>query len=211
MAQLSEASQGALQEEMLFSNEEWAQTPKAVQEFVWAHLLRNFQAFVERGGESQWIGEALLAQAELMFQWWHKVRDGTLSRATFQEQMRPVQHQVGELLRQGTACGHSKTAGTCPDILKRDAALWTFVRFEGVEPTNNLTERQVRPGVLWRNGSFGTQSEAGSGFVERTKTVIATLRQQQRNVLDYLTEACDTTNWGRKAPSLLPDSAIAAE
>ena len=71
MAQLSEAIQGTLQEEMLFSDEEWAQTPKAVQEFVWARLLCNFQAFVERGGESQRIGEALLAQAELMFQGWH--------------------------------------------------------------------------------------------------------------------------------------------
>jgi len=182
-----------------------------LRQLCWAHLLRDFQAFVERGGESQRIGEAILTQAELMFQWWHKVRDGTMSRTVFQEQMQPVQHQVGELLRQGTACDHSKTAGTCRDILKREDALWTFVRVEGVEPTNNFGERQVRPGVLWRNGSFGTQSEAGSRFVERIMTVVATLRQQDRNVLDYLTEACDAANWGRKAPSLLPGNAIAAE
>jgi transposase len=182
-----------------------------LRQLCWAHLLRNFQAFVERGGESQRIGEAILTQAELMFQWWHKVRDGTMSRAAFQEQMQPVQHQVGELLRQGRACDHSKTAGTCRDILKREDALWTFVRVEGVEPTNNFGEHQVRPGVLWRNGSFGTQSEVGSRFVERIMTVVATLRQQDRNVLDYLTEACDAANRGRKASSLLPGNAIAAE
>jgi transposase len=175
-----------------------------LRQLCWAHLLRDFQAFVERGGESQRIGEAILTQAELMFQWWHKVRDGTMSRTVFQEQMQPVQHQVGELLRQGTACDHSRTAGTCRDVLKREEALWTFVRVEGVEPTNNFGERQVRPGVLWRNGSFGTQSEAGSRFVERIMTVVATLRQQNRNVLDYLTEACDAVNRGRKPPSLLP-------
>jgi transposase len=178
-------------------------------QLCWAHLLRDFQAFVDRGGESQRIGQAILAQADLMFEWWHKVRDGTMGRATIQEKMQAVEHQVGQLLRQGTACDHSKTAGTCRDILKREKALWTFVRVEGVEPTNNLAERQVRPGVLWRKTSFGTQSEAGSRFAERIMTVIATLKQQQRNVLDYLTEACDAAHWGRKAPSLLPDIAAA--
>jgi len=174
-----------------------------LRQLCWAHLLRDFQAFVERGGESQQLGEALLTQADLMFQWWYEVREGTMSRTTFQEQMQTVQQRVGELLRQGAACDHDKTAGTCRDILKREEALWTFVRLEGVEPTNNLAERQIRPTVLWRNRSFGTQSEAGSHFAERIMTVVATLKQQDRNVLDYLTEACDAANWGRPAPSLL--------
>lgn len=181
-----------------------------LRQLCWAHLRRDFQAFVERGGPSQQIGEALLTQTDLMFQWWYEVREGTISCATFQQRMQPLQQQVGEQLRQGTACDHGKTAGTCRDILKREEALWTFVRIEGVEPTNNLAERQIRPHVLWRNRSFGTQSEAGSRFAERIITVVATLKQQDRNVLDYLTEACDAANWGRSAPSLLPgDAAIA--
>jgi transposase len=179
-----------------------------LRQLCWAHLTRDFQSFVERGGESQLIGEALLAQADLMFQWWHEVRDGTMSRITFQEQMQTVQEQVGELLRQGASCDHSKTAGTCRDILKREEALWTFVRLEGVDPTNNLAERQLRPNVLWRKGSFGTQSEAGSRFAERIMTVVATLKQQDRNVLDYLTEACEAANWARRAPSLLPGTTM---
>jgi transposase len=178
--------------------------PVFCRQLCWSHLLRDFQAFVERGGESQRIGEAILAQSDLMFQWWHRLRDGTMTRATFQENMKPVQHKVGELLRQGAACSHDKTAGTCRDVLKREEALWTFVYVEGVEPTNNLGERQVRHGVLWRKICFGTQSEVGSRFAERIMTVVATLKQQQRNVLDYLTEACDAANWERPAPSLLP-------
>ena len=178
--------------------------PVFSRQLCWSHLLRDFQAFVERGGESRPIGEAILAQSDLMFEWWHRVRDGTMTRATFQAKMKPVQQKVGELLRQGTACAHDKTPGTCRDILKREEALWTFVHVEGVEPTNNLGERQVRHGVLWRKMCFGTQSEAGSRFAERIMTVVATLKQQQRNVLDYLTEACDAANWGRPAPSLLP-------
>jgi transposase len=178
--------------------------PVSLRQLCWSHLLRNFQAFVERGGESQCIGKAILAQTERMFDWWYRVRDGTMTRATFRAKMKAVQQEVGELLRQGTACAHSKTAGTCRDILKREEALWTFVHVEGVEPTNNLGERQVRHGVLWRKMCFGTQSEAGSRFAERIMTVVATLKQQRRNVLDYLTEVCDAANWGRPAPSLLP-------
>jgi transposase len=173
-------------------------------QLCWSHLRRDFEAFVERSGESQAIGEVLLTLTNQMFAWWHCVREDTLSRMQFQEQMRPVRTQVGELLRQGTSCTQSGTAGTCRDILKREAALWTFVDVEGVEPTNNLAERQIRPGVLWRNSSFGTQSEAGSRFVERIMTVVSTLKQQGRNPLDYLTEACDAANRGRSAPSLLP-------
>ncbi len=177
-------------------------------QLCWAHLLRDFQAFVERGGASERIGSAILAQADLMFTWWHKVRDGTMTRATFQDQMQTVQAKVGHLLQQGAACDHDKTTGTCRDILKRKVALWTFVRLEGVEPTNNLGERQIRSGVLWRNSSFGTQSQAGSRFAERIMTVVATLKQQHRHVLDYITQACDAANWGKSAPSLLPHSAM---
>ena len=178
--------------------------PVSLRQLCWSHLLRDFQAFVERGGESRRIGEAILAQSDQMFDWWHRIRDGTMTRAAFQAKMKPVQQKVGQLLRQGTACAHDKTAGTCRDILKREEALWTFVRVEGVEPTNNLGERQVRHGVIWRKICFGTQSEAGSRFAERIMTVVSTLKQQKRNVLDYLTEACDAANWGQPAPSLLP-------
>jgi transposase len=182
--------------------------PTLLRQLCWAHLTRDFQAFAEHGGESQRIGEDLLGQADLMFQWWHEVRDGTMSRTTFQEQMQAVQQRVGRLLRQGASRDHSKTAGTCRDILKREEALWTFVRVEGVEPTNNLAERQLRPNVLWRSSSFGTQSQAGSRFAERIMTVVATLKQQDRNVLDYLTETCDAANWSRQAPSLLPGTTV---
>ena len=71
-----------------------------------------------------------------------------------------------------------------------EVSLWTFSQVEGVEPTNNQAERALRRAVLWRRKSFGTQSETGSRFVERILTVVTTLRQQGRSVLDYLKRAC---------------------
>jgi transposase len=167
-------------------------------------LLRDFEAMRGRGGRSEEIGEALLAQAHQMFTWWHRVRAGTLKRSTFRSYMSPIRREVERLLEAGSTCGVPKTVGTCRDILKRREALWTFVQVDGVEPTNNTAERSIRPGVLWRKGSFGTQSEAGSRFVESMMTVVSTLTQQQRNVLEYLTEACDAALRGDAAPSLLP-------
>ena len=120
--------------------------------------------------------------------------------------MTPIRREVERLLQAGSHCDVPKTAGTCRDILKRREALWTFVQVAGVEPTNNTAERSLRPGVLWRKGSFGTQSEKGSRFVESMMTIVTTLKQQQRHVLAYLTAACEAALWGEAAPSLLPAS-----
>lgn len=173
-------------------------------QLCWAHLKRDFQAFVDRGGESARLGEALLKQVKTMFELWHQLREGTLSRTEFQEQLDPIRGKAGALLREGTALSHDKTRRTCENILKWESALWTFVFVEGVEPTNNSAERPLRRAVLWRRRSFGTQSEAGSLFVERVLTTVTTLRQQKRDVLDYLTEACAAAIRGDAPPSLLP-------
>ena len=180
--------------------------PVRWRQLCWAHVLRDFEAMRARGGGSEEIGDALLAQAHQMFAWWHRVREGTLQRSTFRSYMTPLRREVERLLDVGSRCGVPKTAGTCRDILKRRQALWTFVQVAGVEPTNNTAERSIRPGVLWRKGSFGTQSAEGSRFVESMLTVVTTLKQQQRNVLEYLTAACAAALRGEAAPSLLPES-----
>lgn len=180
--------------------------PVRWRQLCWAHLLRDIEAMIDRGGGSQEIGEALKSQARQMFHWWHRVRDGTLSRSSFRSYMSPVRRAVEQLLEAGSTCGVPKTEGMCREILKLRQALWTFVQVDDVEPTNNAAERALRPGVLWRKGSFGTQSAAGSRFVESMMTVVTTLKQQQRNVLEYLTEACEAALRGDAAPSLLPVS-----
>ena len=89
-------------------------------------------------------------------------------------------------------------------MLAREAALWTFVRVEGVEPTNNAAERQLRHAVQWRKVSYGTQSERGSRFVAHILTVLASCQQQRRNVLSYLTAACQAFYTDKAIPSLVP-------
>ena len=178
--------------------------PTSMRQLCWAHLFRQFKGFEDHGVHGKRIGLALQACTETMFSHWHRVRDGTLQRSTFQQYMRPIRSEVLDLLRQGSLCGVQKVTGRCREILKLEGALFTFVRMTGVEPTNNVAERTVRPAVLWRKGSFGTDSENGSRFVERILTVVATLRIQKRNVLDFVTAACEARLRGQAAPSLLP-------
>lgn len=175
-------------------------------QFCWAHLQRDFQAIAERDGTAGEIGTALLAAVKELFTEWHRYRAGAQDWATFQGAMQPIQQQIKEQLQAGKACGHAKTEGTCQQILQGETSLWTFTRESGVEPTNNAAERAIRPAVLWRRKSFGTQSATGNEFVERILTAVTTLRQQKRNVLDWLTNAC-TAALGTPAPCcLLPDT-----
>ena len=178
--------------------------PLAHRQVCWAHLRRDFVKMVDRREESGEIGQILLALTDQMFTWWHRVRDGTLKRRSFQTYMVDHKARMSLYLRCGAACVQEKTARTCQEILSVESALWTFVYREGVEPTNNAAEQALRHGVLWRKSSFGTHSEAGSRFVERVMTVVATLRQQQRDVLAYLTLACQAASRGQPVPSLLP-------
>lgn len=173
-------------------------------QLCWAHLLRDFQAFVDRKGESAVIGQALLKQTTVMFDLWHRTRDGTLSRSDFQQAMRPIRQEIEAFLKVGTFVNHAQTAKTCANILKIAPALWSFVEQQGIAPTNNAAERALRRGVLWRKRSFGSQSDRGLRFTERILTAVTTLRQQQRNVLDFLALTCQAQHLGLPAPSLLP-------
>jgi transposase len=186
----------------------------------WAHLKRDFTKIAERSDEvSAAIGAALLSQQKELFERWYQVRDGTLSRTTFKQGVESIRLAVKSLLEQGADyaatpkdnSSRAKTARTCQQLLKVEPALWLFVSAEGVEPTNNDAERALRPAVLWRKMSFGSQSAAGSLFVSRMLTVVTSLRLQKRNVLDFLTQACRAKRLQQHSPSLLPTPSIQSD
>jgi transposase len=180
--------------------------PLQQRQLCWAHLKRDFHFISERGSEAGWIGEELLENTRKLFALWHAVRDGTLSWAVFRRNVRPVRDEIEMLFDIGARCDDAKVSGMCAELLKVKDALWSFVRVRGVEPTNNLAERSLRHAVLWRKASFGTHSANGSRFVERMLTVVTSLRQQNRSVLDYLASANQAQLEGRLPPSLLSNT-----
>jgi transposase len=175
----------------------------ALRQLCWSHLLRDFQAFLERDALSQRIGAALLGHATLMFWLWFRVRDGTLPFADFQEAMEPIRQKMEAVLKDGADTAGGRTAKTCRWLYAHKEALWTFIRIEGVDPTNNEAEQAIRTAVIWRKLCYGTQTSAGSRYVERILTVVATSRLRQRPVLAYLTAIAEAVNAGTAVPSLL--------
>jgi transposase len=159
---------------------------------------------VDRGGEAEPVGRWGLAEIERLFALWHRFRAGECDRQELRRRLIPLQARMGRLLQRGQVSPDRKAAALCRRLTKWWPALWTFARVDGVEPTNNGAERALRPAVLWRKGSFGSDSKRGSRFAERLLTVVATCRQQGRPLLDFLVAAVDAPLCAAPPPSLLP-------
>jgi transposase len=182
-------------------------------QLCWAHLKRDFIKISERPGVCAPLGTQLVKQQEKLFQLWHRVRDGTLNRHEFQANVQDIRSSVQALLQEGAdySIGTkektplAQTVRTCRQLLKVEPAMWLFVTTEDVEPTNNAAERAIRPAVIWRRTSFGTHTQAGSTFVARMLTVVATLKSQRRDVLEFMTQAVVAARGGKPSPCLLPE------
>jgi transposase len=178
--------------------------PAEQRALCWAHLKRDCQGLVDRGGEAEGVGRWGLAESERLFALWHRFRAGEFDRQELRRHLVPLRARLGRLPRRGQDNSDGKAVALCRELSKWWAALWTFARVEGVEPTNNVAERALRPAVLWRKGSFGSDSVAGSRFAERLLTVVATCRQQGRRLLGFLVATAEAAWRGSPPPSLLP-------
>jgi transposase len=182
----------------------YARVAASCRQVCWAHLKRDFQKIVDRGGASVEVGRVGLRLVKKVFAAWHAFQEGEVTRAQLQAQLEPVMNKMNRVLLEGAVLGEDATvAQFCENLLALEPALWTFVTTEGVEPTNNFMERLLRRAVLWRKRSFGCWSQEGCRFVERILTVVQTRRLQGKNVLEYLREAVVAHRTGQPCPKLL--------
>ena len=101
--------------------------------------------------------------------------------------------------------------------LKRRQLCWAYLRRDfqamidrensGSESGKSLLELSDQLFHGWHRVRDRTDSEGGSRFVERMLRVVATCRQQNHNVLEFLTAYCRARLDGSDAPSLLPAKA----
>jgi len=141
-------------------------------QLCWAHLKREFIKISERPGVSKEFGNALVKQQEKLFELWHRVRDGTLTRFEFQLLVPEIRNSLKSSLQEAADCEIgskektplAKTVRTCRQLLKVEPALWLFVTVEGVEPTNNAAERAIRPAVRKATYQFWFSNSGGQYF-----------------------------------------------
>lgn len=178
--------------------------PIRKRQLCWAHLLRNFRGLEERGGKAGSLGVAGQRIVEAVFKEWYRFRDGQLTRERLRRRLAPLRLRLKHLLARHSNNSMPAARKIAKDLREYGAALWTFARVEGVEPTNNAAERAVRKAVLWRKTSFGSASRWGSRFVERMLTVCESLRAQGRSILEFVERAIRARLTGAVRPSLLP-------
>ena len=176
-------------------------------QWCWAHLKRDFQKLIDSpNGKVKRLGHDLMRQQRQLFEHWRHYKAGKIKWSTFQVYARPIREEVRCLLLRGKFSGNDQLRGFCKELYARREHLWTFTRVEGIEPTNNTAERALRPAVIYRKLSFGTQSSAGSRYLERILTVSETCRLQNRNAFEFLVAAMEAKFAKQSAPSLLPEA-----
>lgn len=175
-------------------------------QWCWAHLKRDFRALIDHPNHQvKRLGHDLMREMQAMFEHWKRYKAGEITWKTFQAKMRPVRQEINALLLRGVYSGNSRLQGMCDELYNHRDWLWTFVDVQGIEPTNNTAERALRPAVIYRKLSFGTQSEAGSRFIERMLSVCETCRLQKRPLFEYLVTTIQAHFVGHRAPSLVPN------
>ncbi len=181
---------------------------KGLFQICWAHLKRDFLG-VLKVGEATQSCEAI-AFAETMGQLrkklmalWYRFKNGEISRSELIKKTEPTRNAMKRCLKQYMGSGERCVQTLAANLFKRSDDLFTFIFYEGVEPTNNIAERGIRPAVQWRKICFGNRSDNGAVLTARLLTVTRTCWLQQRNPLEFLVEAITAHRSGQAAPSLI--------
>lgn len=182
----------------------YAAIPEDRRQFCWAHLLRDFQAMIDRGGASEAIGRRLKTSGQELIHHWNRLREEQIKRPTFDTHYRRLRSDIVNALGDGAVCTDTRTAETCRRLSNQCYSLFVFTCTTGVSPTNNAAERSLRRAVIFRKLSFGTESGSGSQTLAVVMSVLETCRRLGRHALGWITEAVTHKQQNRPAPRLLP-------
>jgi len=173
-------------------------------QICWAHLIRDFRKLVDRKCGAEGIGNWALKEIEAMFGLWKLFLDAEINQTELHKEFAMIKARFGRLLKLGQDSQDPKACKLCQNLEKLWPSLWNFIqRPDILQPTNNKAEQGVRPSVIIRDLSHGSQSERGLRFTERMLTVVATLRKQGRSILSFLNQALSCFRSGGPMPTLV--------
>ena len=177
-------------------------------QLCWAHLKRDILGILK-------TGQTLGSEDAIVFAWkmeelrkslmarWYKFKGGTVSRAELIKKTARIRGLIKKCLRDYKDSRDKCVRRLARNLLKRFDHLFSFIFHEGLEPTNNIAERGIRPAVQWRKICFGNRSDDGAVITSRLLTVTRTSWLQERNPLEFLVDAITAFRNGKEAPSLL--------
>ena len=174
-------------------------------QLCWAHLIRDIKALrQELAFESDLIFSVVMRKRiGAVFRLWYAHKRGKISRRQLIKTAEPLIADMRTFVEKNLQNPSTKVAKFSKQLLKRWESLFTFIYHEGVEPTNNLAERLIRPGVLTRKISYCTRSTNGQLLRARLLTVSQTCRLQKRDPLNFYRTAILAHRNHLPPPSLL--------
>ena len=187
--------------------------PVMQRQLCWAHLIRDLVAIAERPGASAEFGAELLGLQQQLFSHWHHYKEGKIDWPALKQSCLPIRQTFEATLQRVVELGYPRcertpwasTVRTCQQLQKVRGGLWTFLETRGIEPTNNAAKSALRQSVIQRKISHGVQSRQGAICRSRLLTVTTIVRQQGRDVWEFLEQAWIAHHRGGVMPSLLSD------
>jgi len=177
---------------------------KDKKQWCWAHLLRDFEAVYQDGNKTSSIGKKLVDLGIRLLKQWTKVRSGAMNRTEFQTRyLRRIRSEVRMLLEKCVNHQPMRIGVLAKKLLSCWDSLWLFSRVDGVEPTNNEAERQLRELVIYRKICHGVKSDYGAQFLEAMHSVVSTCAKQGKRALDFLSDSMRAFVNNTPTPKLL--------
>jgi transposase len=178
---------------------------KGLAQLCWAHLKRDIlgiRDFAKTTDAERFCRNALALYARL-FRLWRKFQSQLIDRDQLMLRSTRLKKDWVALAKRYLDSEDREVCNLATALFKHSDRLFVFLKYPGVEPTNNSVERALRIAVQWRKTSFGNRSAQGEVATARLLTVTQTCEIQGRNVLAYLSETVVCHRRGQPAPSLL--------
>jgi len=184
-------------------------------QYCWAHLIRDIR-FLEKHPDpktSAWAKQ-LLDRSRRLFSAWHRREQMTAAgfprsmlthRDRFLELVRqpPPTKEAANLAARFAIVEYTTEGASAVETYDLSQDYFRFLFADGVEPTNNHSEQQIRHCVIDRKITQGTRGDAGQRYHERMWTAIATCKKQHRNFFSFLQTAIAAKLQNQPAPSLI--------
>lgn len=181
---------------------------KGIRQLCWAHIIRSIKGIKHgcRSPDAVKFSTWMLWETGRLFALWHAFRRGHVDRHTLVRKSVIIRGRMSRCLKLYASSSDPDVVKTAKTLLKHWHGLFTFLEYDGVEPTNNAAERGLRPAVMWRKICFGNQSDDGELLTARLLTAERSCILQSKNAFQFLVSSIDAYRKNLSAPSLLPAS-----
>jgi len=175
-----------------------------LRQLCWAHLIRKLKALKDdrSSPHAYCFARNMLKEIGTIFSRWHAFQNSGGSRDKLWLDTLPMRERMYDYCHIFRYSSDPRLQTRTKRFLANWQHLFNFLKYDGVQPTNNAAERAIRPAVQWRKICFGSQSEIGEHFTERLLSVVGTCRMHGINAFQFLAMAVNATF---STKQLLPD------